>query len=112
MGLDPQLFGGLMTALRSFSQSISGEGLSSFDYAGRRFIIIIKKSLLFIATADENIKTKKINQELNNIIKKFFSLYTIEFLNNWNGNITKFRDFKKEIDNSLEDPIKKLQKAF
>ncbi|MEJ2251559.1 MAG: hypothetical protein P8Y97_18125 [Candidatus Lokiarchaeota archaeon] len=41
--VDVQLFGGLMSALNSFAEVLSQEGLTSFDLSSKRFSILKKK---------------------------------------------------------------------
>ena len=43
---------------------------------------------------------------------KFFELYPKNLLNNWNGDTSLFTGFEKEVEESLEDTIEKLEKAF
>lgn len=108
--VDVQLFGGLMSALNSFAEVLSQEGLTSFDLSSKRFSILKKKNILFIGNAPKNIREKKIFEELSNIANKFFELYS-GVLDNWDGDITVFKDFEKKIDDSL-DTVKKFEAAF
>ncbi|MFX1392178.1 MAG: hypothetical protein ACFFAH_01265 [Promethearchaeota archaeon] len=110
--VDPQLFGGLMTALNTFAEEISKRGLSNFEMGDKRFTILKRNTFLFIANSDIKIKQKKVIQELNNIIEKFFNRYPKEVLDYWNYDVSLFFPFKSEIENSLVEPIKKFQKAF
>ncbi|MFX1385493.1 MAG: hypothetical protein ACFFBP_24010 [Promethearchaeota archaeon] len=110
--VDPQLFGGLMTALNTFAEEISKRGLSNFEIGDKRFTILKRNNYLFIVNSDIKIKQKWVLQELNNIIEKFFNRYPKEVLDYWNYDLSLFVPFKNEIENSLEEPIKKFQKAF
>lgn len=110
--LDAQLFGGLMAALTSFAEKLTKGGLTQFELSDKRFTIIKKRGFLFIANSSKDIKEKKLIQELESIVIKFFDLYPAEILNSFNGEINKFSDFKKHVEDSLEDTIKKFQKSF
>ncbi len=110
--LDAQLFGGLMTSLNFFAEEISTGGLSNFELNNKRFSIIKKKKFLFIANSSKEKKEKKVNQELQAIMIKFFQKYSDDVLYDSGGNINKFSDFVEEIEDSLEQTIKKFQKAF
>ncbi len=110
--VDAQLFGGLMSALNSFAEQLSKGGLSNFELRKKRFSVINENHFLFIASSSKDVNLKKVDQELRIIAKKFFDLYPKEVLSKSNGEISKFRDFKKEIENSLEDTIRKFRKAF
>jgi len=110
--VDVQLFGGLMSALNSFAEVLSKEGLTSFELSSKKFSILKRKNVLFIGNAPKDVKDRKIIEELNNIADKFFNTYGHDILEYWDGDITVFRNFEKKIENSLEDTIKKFEKAF
>ena len=110
--VDDQLFGGLMTALNSFAEELVKEGLSNFELQDKRYTLLRRRSYLFIANSSKKVKEKKVMVELNLIADRFFRLYPEEFLRNWDGDVTLFQNFEKEIEDSLEETIKKFQKAF
>lgn len=109
--LDVQLFGGLMSALNSFAEQLSKEGISSFELSNKRFTLMKKKGFLFVASSDKDEREKHVKKELQRISEKFFDLYPLEFLDNWDSDISMFNDFKEEIEESL-DTVEKFQKAF
>jgi hypothetical protein len=109
--LDVQLFGGLMSALNSFAENLSEEGLTSFEISQKKFAIIQKKGFLFIGNAKNKTKEKEIFKELESICKKFFELYS-DIIETWQGDITLFQNFENEIEDSLEGTIEQFKKAF
>jgi hypothetical protein len=109
--LDEQLFGGLMTALNSFAEELTNEGLSNFELQEKRYTLIRRNDILFVANSSNKIKAKKVIEELESIVFRFFELYS-EILTTWQGNVAIFFDFEKEIEDSLEGTIQKFQKAF
>ncbi|TFF87277.1 MAG: hypothetical protein EU550_03535 [Promethearchaeota archaeon] len=110
--VDVQLFGGLMSALNSFAEVLSKEGLTSFELSSKKFSILKRKNILFIGNAPKDVKDRKIVEELNNIADKFFEIYGRDISEYFDGDITVFKDFENKIKNSLEDTIKKFEKAF
>ena len=110
--VDATLFGGLLTALNSFAEEIASGGLSNFELAGKRFYILKKKNYLFIANASNKYNVKKVKIELDEVMQKFFELYSNILLNNWNGDTSLFSSFEYKIEDSLEGMIEKLEKAF
>ena len=110
--LDAQLFGGLMTTLNLFAEEMSSGGLSNFELSNKRFSIIKKNRYLFIANSSKDKKVKKVHQEIETIVQKFFDKYSEEELNDFSGNINVFSSFEKEIEGSLEETIRRFQKAF
>jgi len=110
--IDAQLFGALMTALNVFAEQLSKGGLTNFELSEKRFSVIKRKNLLFIANSSKNQKHKKVAQELDIITKRFFELYNDDFMAHFNGDIREFADFENEIELSLEEISRKFQKAF
>jgi len=110
--VDANLFGGLMSALNSFAEEISKSGLSNFEISNKRFSLLKDKNYLFIANASKNHNLKRVNHELELIKNKFFEQFQEEVLTNWNGDTNLFKSFVKKIEDSLEQIIEKLEKAF
>ena len=104
--VNPQLFGALMSALNTFAEKVTEEGMSNFELSQIRFSIVKRNKFLFVASSSNKIKTKKIFTELRNISDKFFELYPEEQLKKWDSNIEIFDTFEKVIINSLEDKVK------
>ncbi|MFX1417667.1 MAG: hypothetical protein ACFE9N_01975 [Promethearchaeota archaeon] len=99
----PQVFGGLMSALNTFAENLTEGGISNFEMSSIRFTIIKNNHFLFVANSSNEIKAKKILNELRNISKKFFKIYPEEILKNVGMNIKTFAEFKNHIADSLEE---------
>ncbi len=110
--MDDQLFGGLMAALNSFAEELVHKGLSNFELQDKRYTLLKKNSILFIANSAKKVKEKKVMQEMLFIANKFFDLYSEDILLNWDNDVSVFMNFEKEIEDSLEETIKKFQDAF
>lgn len=110
--VDPQLFGALMSAVNHFAEEIANSGLSNLELSARRFTIKKRENALFIATSDKKLKPKKVMQELDGIMDKFFIIYSKDLLDNWDGDISMFENFNEEIEESLDSPVDKMKKAF
>jgi len=109
--VNEQLFGALMSAINQFAERVAEGGISSFELSDKKFTIEKKEDILFIANAASDEKDKKVKKELSNISDKFLELYSDQ-LKNWDGDVSIFSDFESQIENSLEDTVKKFQKAF
>lgn len=109
--INEQLFGALMTALNSFAEELIQGGPMSFELSSVRYTIFKTNTFLFIANSSKKIKEKSIKEELKKVSEKFFSKYS-KILENWDYEISVFSDFEPEIEDSLEDTIKKFEKAF
>ena len=110
--VDDQLFGGLMSALNTFAESLSDGGLSNFELSDKRFALMKMNKLLFVANASLTVKDKKLREEIKKIAEKFFTKYSEDMIKEWNYDISVFYDFKKEIDDALKNPMKKFWNGF
>ncbi len=109
--LKTQLFGALMSALNSFAEQLAEGGLSNFELSDKRFIIMKKKDFLFVANSLKKIKEKKVIEQLRKISNRFFDIYS-DILINWDNDISFFSNFEKEIEDTLQHPIKKFWNGF
>ncbi|GAH04024.1 unnamed protein product, partial [marine sediment metagenome] len=100
--VSPQAFGAMMSALNTFAEQLADGGLSNFELNNKRFTIIKKYDLIFIANSSKRFNQKKINRELEKISKRFLKLYS-EKLENYKGQIGAFTQFEEIIVDSLED---------
>ena len=110
--LNEQLFGALMSALNSFAEELAKGGLSNFQLSNKRFSIRKRNKFIFVASSNPKVKEKKAISEMEIIINKFFNRYPEDFLSNWDSEVSVFEDFEENIEDSLENTIKKFQKAF
>ena len=110
--INPQLFGGLMSALNTFAEKLTDGGISNFEMSDLRFVIVKRRSFLFIGSSLNKTKEKKVIDELKLISDMFFEVYN-EILINWDNDVNYFSDFGDHIDKSLEkQPVKNLKDAF
>jgi hypothetical protein len=101
--INPQLFGALMSALNMFAENLAEGGMTNFELSNIRFTIVKKNKFLFVANSSNQIKVKKVLNELKLISKKFFKTYPEQVIERCNVNIKAFSDFKNYIIDSLEE---------
>ena len=99
--VNPQLFGALMSALNKFAEALSDGGISSFEKSDLRFVIIKRRSFLFIGSSLTKMKEKKVIEELMRISDTFFRVYAKDLIN-WDSDVSIFSNFGVFIDKSLE----------
>jgi len=110
--INPQLFGGLMSALNTFAEKLTDGGISNFEMSDLRFVIVKRRSFLFIGSSLNKTKEKKVIDELKLISDMFFEVYN-EILINWDNDVNYFSDFGDYIDKSLEkQSVNKMKDAF
>lgn len=113
--VDDQLFGGLMSALNAFAEELTEGGLTNFELSNKRFSIMKKNDLLFIANSALKVKDKKLRVEIAKIAEKFFLKYTENVLENWEKggcDVSIFNNFIDDIQDALENPMKKFWNGF
>ena len=111
--INPQLFGGLMSALNTFAEKLSDGGITNFELSNLKFIVVKRRDLLFIGSTSPKVKEKKAEEELKKIGDQFFKKYPQEVLLSWDSDISIFSDFGSEIEGSLEkQSLDKMKEAF
>jgi hypothetical protein len=110
--IDAQLFGGFMSAINAFAKELDDSGISGFELGKKRYIIRKENKLLFIANYKKEVKQKGAEQELDEIVKEFYHLYTKEFLTSWNGDVSKFDTFSQEFDKKQKQVVDKLKDSL
>ena len=101
--IGPQVFGGLMSALNTFAESLAEGGMSNFQLSSIRFTIEKKNHFLFVANASNEVKPKKVMSELKKVSKIFFKVYPEEIIQDWSKNIKSFSNFEEFITDSLDE---------
>ena len=110
--VEDQLFGALMSALHSFAEQLSEDGLTNFELSQKKFTLLKKRGLLFICNTDNKVKDKKVSEELENVSEKFLACYPESTSDDWDGDVSCFQEFGDQIQSALEDPIKKFWDGF
>ena len=110
--LNEQLFGGLMSALNTFAENLVEGGLSSFELSNKRFNLLKMHELFFVSNSAKKHKEKKVIPELEKVATKFTAKYTQDFFDTWDNDVSVFEKFEEEIEDTLEDPIKKFWNGF
>ena len=107
-----QLFGALMSALNMFAEKLAEGGLSNFELSDKRFILKKTKNYIFVASSEKKAKEKKVATELEKIVSRFKKKYSNEWFEAWNCDVSVFEGFEGEIEDTLQEPIKKFWKGF
>ena len=88
-----QMFGMLMSVLNNLAEKLADGGMSSVELLDKRFNFMKKRQFIFVGISLKKHKEKKVKEELNFIIEKFFGTYTDLFFTNWDGDVSVFDDF-------------------
>ncbi|MBD3227297.1 MAG: hypothetical protein GF329_03840 [Candidatus Lokiarchaeota archaeon] len=109
--VNEQLFGGFITALNNFAQTMRYGELSNFSLKKTNFFIYKQDDLLFITNSPKKVNEKRTMKALKKISDRFFDLYA-DILSNWDGETDYFDNFKSEIEDNLMDPVKDFWSDF
>ncbi|MGQ4875288.1 MAG: hypothetical protein ACP6IY_14585 [Promethearchaeia archaeon] len=92
-----QLFGGLLSGILKAYSQIAADNIQKLESKEGKFLFFTKHSLIFIVRAKINASDKKIKKKMEIIQKLFIEKYD-EKLKNFDGEITSFKLFKKDLD--------------
>jgi hypothetical protein len=107
-----QLFGALMSALNSFAEKLADGGLTNFELSDKKFVIKKVGLFIFVASASKKSKEKKVAEQLDIVVNKFLMKYPEQFFEKWDSDVSIFEGFEKDIESSLENPIKRFWSGF
>ncbi|MFX1339784.1 MAG: hypothetical protein ACFFDK_14320 [Promethearchaeota archaeon] len=107
-----QLFGALMSALNMFAEKLAEGGLSNFELSDKRFILKKTKNFIFVTSSAKKAKENKVASELEKVVTRFKTKYTDGWFEKWDNDVSVFEGFENEIEDTLEEPIKKFWKGF
>jgi hypothetical protein len=111
--MENQLFGAMMSALNSFAEELTeGESLSNFEISNKRFVIKKMGNYIFVASCSKKVKNKKLSESLEKISRRFLENYPDDWFKSWDCDISVFENFKTEIEDTLENPVKKFWDGF
>jgi len=106
--IDPQLFGGFISAIENFIKSLGYKEINSIILGESKIMFYHgEQGLIFISRSGKKVKEKLIINGLKLVEQKFLAQYK-EVLRTWKGDqdsFTKFGDIIKEI---FEDNPEKL----
>ncbi|MHA1584174.1 MAG: hypothetical protein ACTSVU_06060 [Promethearchaeota archaeon] len=94
-----------ISGILKFAEAASGNIISNFEMG--KLTIWLKKGenlplyYIFIVGKEKSIKEKKINKYINQIVKDFEELYTLEEINSWDGS-TDYFDFTGNVKKILK----------
>ncbi|MHA1342481.1 MAG: hypothetical protein ACTSQG_00725 [Promethearchaeota archaeon] len=111
--LDADLVIGFFTAIKNFgSEYIPGGKIKSLTMSGNRIFYNDYKNITFCIMSRDDLPVPVINYILDEISNKFLEFYG-DILNNWNGNLNIFSDFKSYLLTFLERSlIEKILEEF
>jgi tetratricopeptide (TPR) repeat protein len=104
--MDPELLGGFLSALQSFSNELTREQLNAMVVGGDRYMIFRKPEGKFYIMGRANIKASEhlVEKTLKLITERFYKEYE-NYLANFVGNVTPFKKFIEVLNGIDFDTI-------
>lgn len=105
--IDPDLITTVLNVLYHISIELSGKGIETVDMAGLRWYFVTEEDLIFISCCDRNDKASVIREKTiiikNEFFDKFPDLKKVGFFKEWDGNISTYEDFQKNLSELFSD---------
>ena len=96
--MDPTLFGAILAAINTYSENIAEGGVYGFEFKENRLSFYKKHDIMFVALASLKKSSKKVKKGLEAISEKFFNLYSVDYIKNWQGKMDHFSEFKRILE--------------
>ncbi len=104
--ISAQLFGGLVSAIHTLSGEIIDGEIENLTVGDEKYSFNKKNNFFFVANYPKSAKEKLVKREVKKIINTFFDKYPLELLETFQSDITIFRDFEYEIEDTKKDTKK------
>jgi len=97
---DNALVSSLMSAIHSFTENVSGKKLRSFQTGTCKYTCLkcLQDNIIIVIQSSKNSKDKNIRKTCEVIQEIFETMYTVEQFKNWDGELSRFNEFKKKLD--------------
>lgn len=98
--IDNIIIGGFLSAMKTFAKEVSGNSLNSLTIGSHSFYIAssLEDHILLVCKYNSKVKQKKIQKVMEIIIKFFEDMFSINDIENWDGNISYFDKFKDKLE--------------
>ncbi|MFX0132709.1 MAG: hypothetical protein ACFFDN_03585 [Candidatus Hodarchaeota archaeon] len=102
--LDKTLMGGIVSAIKIFSQQLTSKGLQSLllEQDKLTFGKSHEGHAILVFRTDSKIKDKKIQKLCKDIVKIFEELYDVNDIITWDGDVNYFDGFKEKLQKFLK----------
>jgi hypothetical protein len=112
---DAELFAGLFTAILQFASAYSKNNIGEFSMAKLKIYIwrSADTPLIYVYIYDRKLKksVKNIAKTLSSTAQEFESMFPLDSIVNWNGDVCLFKDFLKNIV-TIFHPWEKFESIF
>jgi len=102
--LDKSIIGGIVSAIKIYSQQITSKGLQSLLLEDNKFtfLSVNQGNAILVCRTSSKIKEKKIQKVCNSIVKMFEELYDADDIIKWDGDVKFFDKFREKLENYIK----------
>ncbi|MHA1491656.1 MAG: V4R domain-containing protein [Promethearchaeota archaeon] len=97
MGVDGQLFSGLISAISMFFSELKMGQVNSFEIGAQRVLISPYEGIVIVGVVEEQKEAQFVQNSLKKIGEKFWLEFK-ELLTEWDGEISVFKEYESKID--------------
>ena len=102
--LDRSIVGGLVSAIKSVSQTLTTKGLQGLILEDNKIVFFsaLQGTVIMVCRTNSKVKDKKIDKIGSDVIKILEDLYEPDDILNWNGTVKFFDKFKERLKSELK----------
>jgi len=101
--IDRSIVGGLVSAIKSVSQTLTTKGLQSLILEDNKIVFFsaLQGNVIMVCRTNSKVKDKKIDKIGSDIIKILEELYEPDDIMNWDGTVKFFDKFREKLKSEL-----------
>jgi len=98
--VDKTFLGFFISAIKTFSTSVSGRELKGFNIGDNKYTCIhcMKDEIILVCRSPLDVNKKKINKICLVIGKMFEKMFSIDDIKKWNGDLEFFNEFQHKLN--------------
>jgi hypothetical protein len=98
--VDKSMLGSFISAIKSFVKEISKGQLKSINVGNDKytFTTCVQDEVILVCKSPLEVKDKKVQKICKLIVDLFDDMFSLDDINNWDGNTSFFDKFKDKID--------------
>ena len=96
---DKSIIGGLVSAIKTFSQHLTTKGLQSLMLEDSKIVFFsaLQGNVIMLIRTNSKAKDKRVNKIAIDILRLFEDLYDVNDIENWDGSTKFFKEFRERL---------------
>ena len=97
-----EFFGNVLVAFEGLTKHIAEGELSNIEWGDKLITIKKKEDIIFLACTDPDVKENKVNEELAIVCNRFFDIYPIVLIEDFEGDRSIFSNSEKRFFSEIK----------